>query len=172
MEEFKKIDGYDNYEVSNLGNVRNIDTGKVLKPCINSCGYYIVNLYKDRNRKFFYTHRLIALYFIPNPENLPCIDHIDRDRTNNSISNLRWISKSNNNRNRTKMQNTSSKFIGVCFEKARGKYRAAIRFDNNKKCIGYYEKEEDAGLAFDNFVKQHNLTEFYDLNFPDDVTDI
>ena len=173
MEEiYKKIDGYDNYEVSNLGNVRNIDTGKILKHIDNNHGYLQVGLHKNGTKKFFRIHRLIALYFIPNPEKLPFIDHIDRNRTNNSISNLRWISQSNNLRNITKRQNTSSKFIGVCFDKARGKYRAAIRFDNNKKCIGYYEKEEDAGLAFDNFVKQHNLTEFYDLNFPDDVTDI
>ena len=111
MEEiYKKIDGYDNYEISNFGN-----TGKVLKPCINSCGYYIVNLYKDRNRKSFYTHRLIALYFIPNPDNLPFIDHIDRNRANYSIQNIRWVSYSNNCRNRTKMQNLSSKYIGVIF---------------------------------------------------------
>ena len=167
MEEFKKIEGYDNYEISNMGNVRNIDTNRNLKPGINSCGYYNVDLYKEGTRKTLKIHRLIGFHFIPNPDNLPYIDHIDRNRTNNSISNLRWISKSNNNRNITKRQNTSSKFIGVTFSKREGKYRAQIRFDNKVKNIGYYDKEEEAGRAFDNFVKQHNLTEFYQLNFPE-----
>ena len=166
-EEFKKIDGYDNYEISNLGNVRNIDTGKILKPCINSSSYYHVSLYKKGIEKTLMIHRLVGLYFIPNPENLREIDHIDRIRTNNSITNLRWVSHSNNNRNRPKFKNSSSKFMGVSFHKANGKYVAHIKFDNKVKHIGYYDKEEEAGRAFDNFVKQHNLTDFYTLNFPD-----
>ena len=166
-EEFKKIDDYDNYEISNLGNFRNTDTNRNLKPGKNNRGYLYVNLYKDGIHKNFYIHRLVALYFIPNPENLPCIDHIDRNKTNNSITNLRWISSSNNNRNRPKFKNSLSKYMGVCFDKARGKYRAQIQINNKNKYIGLYETEEDAGRAFDNFVKQHNLTDFYNLNFPD-----
>ena len=167
MEEFKKIEEYENYEISNFGNVRNTDTGRILKPRKNTEGYYIVDLYKNGIMKNFYIHRLIGFAFIPNPENLPCIDHIDRIRTNNLISNLRWISNSNNNRNRPKFKNSSSKYMGVYFHKANGKYVATIRINNKNKYIGLYEKEEEAGRAFDNFVKQHNLTEFYTLNFPD-----
>ena len=169
MEEYKKIDGYDNYEISNLGNVRNIDTGRILKPGKNTHGYYFVNLYKDGIGKMFLVHRLIALHFIPNPDNLPCIDHIDRNRTKNSISNLRWISRSNNQRNKPKKTNASSKYMGVCFHKRRGKHQAYISINNKLKHIGYYETEDKAGRAFDNFVKQHNLTEFYELNFPDNA---
>ena len=167
MEEFKKIDGYDNYEISNLGNVRNTDTGRVFKPCKNRDGYLHVCLSKNGTQKDFRIHRLIALYFIPNPDNLREIDHIDRNKTNNSISNLRWISKSNNLRNRPKKQNTSSKYMGVYFDKKEGKYRAEIRINNKHKYIGNYDKEEDAGKAFDNYIKEHNLTEFYSLNFPE-----
>ena len=166
-EEFKKIDGYDNYEISNQGNVRNSDTGRVLKPIKNRDGYYNVYLCKDGIKKALKIHRLIALHFIPNPDNLLYIDHIDRNRTNNSISNLRWISKSNNNRNITKRQNTSSKFIGVYFKKCAGKYVTHISINNKRKHIGYYEKEEEAGRAFDDYIKEHNLTEFYSLNFPE-----
>ena len=166
-EEFKKIDGYDNYEVSNQGYVRNTDTGRVLKQGKNPNGYYFITLSKNGIGKSFKIHRLIGLYFIPNPENLREIDHIDRNKTNNSISNLRWISHSNNNRNKPKKQNISSKFKGVSFYKGIGKYVARIKINNKNKYIGYYDKEDDAGRAFDNFVKQHNLTEFYTLNFPD-----
>ena len=169
MEEYKKIDGYDNYEISNQGNVRNTDTGKVLKPCKNNMGYLSVTLYKNNIRKTFLIHRLVGYAFIPNPQNLREIDHINQDKANNSISNLRWISKSNNNRNKTKMQNTSSKYMGVYFDKREGKYRAKIRINNKQKHIAYYDKEEEAGSAFDNYVRQHNLTEFYKLNFPDNA---
>ena len=167
MEVFKKIDDYENYEVSNLGNVKNTKTNRILKPGKDTNGYYFIGLYKNNIRKTFLIHRLIGFAFIPNPENLPCIDHIDRMRTNNTISNLRWVSYSNNCRNRPKFKNSSSKYIGVSFSKREGKYRAQIRFDNKVKNIGYYDKEEDAGLAFDNYIKEHNLTEFYQLNFPD-----
>ena len=170
-EEYKKIDGYDNYEISNFGNVRNTDTGRILKTCKNSDGYYHLNLNKNGITKTIKIHRLIALHFIPNPENLREIDHIDQDKVNNSISNLRWISPSNNLRNRTKRQNTSSKYIGVYFHKATGKYQAQINSYIITKHIGYYEKEEDAAKAWDDYIKEHNLTEFCMLNFPDDVTD-
>ena len=169
MEVFKKIEEYENYEISNMGNVRNIVTGRILKPCKNNMGYLSVTLYKNNIRKTFLIHRLVGYAFIPNPQNLTEIDHIDRIRTNNSISNLRWISKSNNNRNKTKMQNTSSKYMGVYFDKREGKYRAKIRINNKQKHIAYYDKEEEAGSAFDNYVRQHNLTEFYKLNFPDNA---
>ena len=168
-EEFKKIDGYDNYEISNQGNVRNSDTGRVLKPIKNCDGYYNVYLCKDGIKKALKIHRLIALHFIPNPDNLPCIDHIDRNRTKNSISNLRWISRSNNQRNKPKKTNASSKYMGVCFYKPNGKHQAYISINNKLKHIGLYETEDDAGKAFDNYVKEHNLSEFYDLNFPDNA---
>ena len=168
MEEvYKKIDGYENYEVSNLGNVKNTKTNRILKPGKDTNGYYFIGLSKNNIRKTFLIHRLIAYAFIPNPENLREIDHINQDKANNSITNLRWVSRSNNCRNKTKKQNSSSKFMGVGFDKRAGKYVAQITINNKVKHIGYYEKEEEASLAFDNFVKQHNLTEFYTLNFPE-----
>ena len=165
---YKKIDDYDNYEISNIGNVRNINTGKVLKPRKNrDDGYFRVNLSKNNIIKDFLIHRLIAYAFIPNPENLREIDHIDQNKTNNSITNLRWVSRSNNCRNRPKFKNSSSKYIGVYFHKANGKYQARISINYKQKYIGIYDKEDDAGKAFDDYIKKHNLTEFYTLNFPD-----
>ena len=167
MEEFKKIEEYDNYEISNFGNVRNTKTGKFLKPRKILDGYLQIGLYKMGITKFFLIHRLVGFAFIPNPENLREIDHIDQDKTNNSITNLRWVSRSNNNRNRPKKQNSSSQYIGVSFDKHAGKYVARIRINNKNKYIGLYETEEDAGKAWDDYVKEHNLSEFYQLNFPD-----
>ena len=164
---YKKIDDYDNYEISNMGNVRNIVTGKVLKQCKNDMGYLSVTLSKNCIRKTFLIHRLIGFAFIPNHDNLPYIDHIDRIKTNNSILNLRWVSRSNNLRNRPKFKNSSSKYMGVYFDKANGKYRAQIRIDNKLIHIGIYDKEENAAKARDAYVKEKNLTEFCQLNFPD-----
>ena len=132
MEEYKKIDGYDNYEISNQGNVRNTDTGRILKLRKNCGGYLDVHLSKNGIGKKFTIHRLIGLYFIPNPQNLREIDHIDQDKANNSITNLRWVSPSNNCRNRPKIKDASSRYMGVCFDKARGKYRAQIR--DRRRC--------------------------------------
>lgn len=90
------ITDFPNYEVSDAGEVRNVITGNVLKGGLDRCGYCRVTL---SDRKVHKVHRLVALHFIENPENKPCVDHIDRDRTNNHVNNLRWATVSENNQN-------------------------------------------------------------------------
>ena len=113
MEEiWKWIDGYENmYQVSNLGRVRSVDRdvycevspnklqhiyGKVLKQGTNHKGYPIVYLSKDGKQKTITVHRLVALTFIENPLNLPQVNHIDGNKTNNNVSNLEWCDNSYN----------------------------------------------------------------------------
>jgi hypothetical protein len=79
---------------------------KLLKPRLEK-GYYKVCLYIDKIPKFFSVHRLLGICFIPNPENKPCIDHIDRDRTNNKLSNLRWATYKENVLNRETKSKTN-----------------------------------------------------------------
>lgn len=74
---------------------------KILKPRLQNSGYLTVNLSKDGKALNKTVHRLVARAFIPNPEGLPEIDHIDGDKTNNMIENLQWISHVENNRKRT-----------------------------------------------------------------------
>jgi hypothetical protein len=95
MEEWKLIEGYENYEVSSHGRVRNNKTGLILKPAYNNCGYIHVSII-NTNKTTRMVHRLVALAFIPNPENKIQIDHIDNDKTNNNISNLRWVTPHEN----------------------------------------------------------------------------
>ena len=98
MEEiWKSIEGYENYSVSNLGNVINITTGKILKQHDNGKGYLHVALYnKQHEGRTIMVHRLVAKAFVPNPENLPQVNHIDECKRNNCADNLEWITSEDN----------------------------------------------------------------------------
>ena len=90
VETFVKIVGFENYEVSNLGKVRNIKSGKVLKPHLNHKGYLKHHLSKNNKLKELFLHRIVATAFIDNPEGKPCVNHIDENKLNNDLSNLEW----------------------------------------------------------------------------------
>lgn len=90
------IKNYPNYEVSSMGRVRSLyrRVPHILKPAVtNSLGHLKVGLYKDGKVKQLFVHRLVAEAFIPNPENKPTVDHIDRDTSNNCVENLRWANQ-------------------------------------------------------------------------------
>ena len=90
VETFVEIEGFENYEVSNLGKVRNIKSGRVLKTSLNNNGYLRLFLCKNNKRKHLYLHRIIATAFIDNPDVKPCVNHIDENKLNNDLSNLEW----------------------------------------------------------------------------------
>lgn len=91
MEEWKEVPGYEGlYEVSNTGNVRSLIKNKIIKGFINRCGYRLVGLTKNGIFKRFQVHRLVAQAFIPNPDNLPQINHKDENPSNNMVDNLEW----------------------------------------------------------------------------------
>ena len=88
---WKKIERNDNYSINKQGQVRNDKTGYIKKPTLNKRnGYLVVDLYKNNQSEKVPIHRLVAEAFIPNPENKLTVDHIDGNRQNNSIDNLRW----------------------------------------------------------------------------------
>lgn len=96
MEEWKSITDFPNYEISSLGNVKNIITGKVLKNSLK-CGYYYISLTNKNCKKTLLVHRLVALAFIENPENKTDVNHKDKNKLNISVSNLEWMSRRENN---------------------------------------------------------------------------
>ena len=95
-EVFLSVPGYEGlYEVSNLGNVKSLRSGKFMKQTCNK-GYKYVSLTKEGKSTCFGVHRLVALTFIPNPLNLPEVNHKDESHDNNCADNLEWCSKKYN----------------------------------------------------------------------------
>ena len=95
-EQWRVIEGYPNYEVSNLGYVRNVKTGKVRKLQMNKFGYQYVGLCLNGKGENHYIHRLVATAFIPNFENKRTVNHINGDKTDNRVENLEWVTDSEN----------------------------------------------------------------------------
>ena len=98
MKEWRDIPGSESfYQVSNLGNVRSIRFNKVRNmKSWDSHGYRAVELCINNNRYTVRVHQLVALAFIPNPENKPEVNHKDRNRSNNNVENLEWVTQSEN----------------------------------------------------------------------------
>lgn len=94
---WKSIENFNNYEISSLGNIRNIKTNKNLKPYLDNKGYLNITLSKNNINKIFKIHRLVALTFIPNFKNKPTVNHIDKNKQNNCILNLEWATMSEQN---------------------------------------------------------------------------
>lgn len=110
-EQFKLINGYENHCVSNCGRVYNIKTSRFVGGPDRD-GYIQVGFRKDGKMQNFKVHRLVLQYFgEPQPEGKGDIDHIDHDRSNNHIENLRWVSKSENHKNRGSYRGVESEYF-------------------------------------------------------------
>lgn len=109
MDTLYDVIGYEGlYKINKNGDVWSCRSNKFLK-LTNDIRYIRVCL----NKKIFYLHRLLAINFIPNPDNLPIIDHIDQNKTNNALENLRWTTTLTNLNNRGKNKNNLSGFKNI-----------------------------------------------------------
>jgi len=144
---WKKIERNNNYSINENGEVRNDVTGAIKKPYLNkSNGYLTVDLYSNNKSVKVTIHRLLAETFLPNPDNKPCVDHKDGNRQNNSLSNLRWATYSDNN----------SRFetVGVRSEKTKVTHYKEKR---NKRGGGHLEwLDVDCILCFDRIIDVAN----------------
>jgi hypothetical protein len=117
VEEWRIVAGFDRYEVSNTGLVRNRQTGLVLRPRIDSHGYLCVILYDQGRRTARKIHKLVANAFIGDSEGR-VVDHISRDKSNNSVSNLRYCSQSDNLRNKSSNKGRAYRFVSTLPDEA------------------------------------------------------
>jgi hypothetical protein len=153
MEIWRIISDFPNYEISNLGNIKNISTGcnlkfSIVKPSKSSNKkhkiYNGVKLVNNKINKNKLVHRLVATTFIPNPDKKMYVDHIDGNTINNVVSNLRWATASENRANC--VQSNVLKHKGI--SKVGTKYRARIQVDDKRKCLGLFETIEQAFDAY------------------------
>lgn len=94
---WKTIEGTNGeYQVSDTGLVRTTKTGRILRPAVSKHGYERVCLFKMDRESRYRVHRLVAMAFIPNPDNLPQVNHIDGNKRNNYVSNLEWVTGEEN----------------------------------------------------------------------------
>lgn len=121
MEIWNNITGFEGYQVSNLGRVKHRD--RILKPR-KSKGYLTVAIWSNKVRKNKLIHRLVAEAFIPNPDNKSEIDHIDADKTNNRVENLRWCTRKENINNPLNL--------------AHFKRYPVVKLNTTGKCLEFY----------------------------------
>ena len=163
LELFKPIDGYDNYFVSNFGNIKNSKKNKIMKLSNDNKGYKIINLSKNGKVKMFKVHRLVGIAFLENVDEKPMIDHIDNNRSNNNVKNLRWCTNQENLANQGKRENNTTGYKGITYNKETKKYRARININGKKKHLGLFKSAEEASRVYNAKAKEiHN--EFYYKN--------
>ena len=156
MENWKDIQGYEGfYQVSDCGNVKSLARDvynprgnvyhleeKILVPLLNSKGYQFVHLYKNGTSKAILIHRLVALAFIPNPENKPMINHKDENPLNNCVNNLEWCTAQYNanygTRNERIIQNRRSYKLG---DNPKAKAVFCVELNKTFDCAKRAEKE-------------------------------
>lgn len=139
MEEWREIQEFPNYSVSNFGNIKNNKTNKVLKLNLKG-GYYNISLINENGQKSFKVHRLVALAFISNPENKSDVNHEDKNKINNNVTNLTWM---------TRKENNQHKSLGLVYKS--NKNKPIIRLNLNNDILDNYNSIEDAGQwAFEN----------------------
>ena len=145
MDEFVSIPDYQDYFINRQGFVlsKRRKKDRILKPRINK-GYYYVSFSINNKTKNFMIHRLLAKMFIPNPNNYLCVDHINRNRQDNRLENLRWCTKTENNQNMSIRKTNKSGYKHISWYTTQQRW--VVKIGRNKKllCAHTFIKLEDA----------------------------
>lgn len=151
------------YKASNLGRIKSLKRKRVkkdliLKPKSGYNGYIFVTLCCKGVKTKYTVHTLIAICFLNHKPNgfKSVIDHIDENKINNNVNNLRIISHRNNVSRG--MDRGVSKYVGVFFDKNAGKYRSCIRYSGIRKYLGTFNSEDEAHKAY---LKELNKLDEY-----------
>lgn len=128
---------YSEYDISTLGNIRNVKTGYVFSNAKSASGYTLAYLKCDNgDRKMFCIHTLVARMFIPNPDGKKTVDHIDKNRSNNKVENLRWATMLEQSNNRTQRVD-------------KGSNRAVFQINSQGDVVKKWNSIKDIALKFD-----------------------
>lgn len=154
-EQWKTLEMYPDYEVSSSGNVRSLKHGKhrILKPRPSSDGYYSIVTCMNGKEASHRIHRLVALSFLPNPNNYTQVDHINRDITDNRVENLRWVTPSQNSLNTHRHYREN---YGVYWKKQFGFYQVIVTHEGKLKSLGCTPDIEKAREIRDSFLSSTN----------------
>ena len=156
--EWRTITEASNYEVSTNGQVRNRTTKKILKGRLSKNGYLQVSIKIDATQKFCnrYIHRLVALHFIQNPNNKREVNHIDGNKENNTLSNLEWVTSSENQKHRHLIGNkkTSNRHIGMFNKKG----KMVKDFNSILEAVAYFNKTSRVNI--DNALQGKQYTAY------------
>lgn len=171
VEIWRDVPGFEGrYQASNNGRIRSLLSSKILRPARNSSGYLTVNLYdgsSPRNPKSHCVHDLILATFIGTKPAGMHADHIDRNRLNNAIGNLRYAAPVQNAANSVHKKRGSVRFgstyRGVC-KTDTGRYQAKLRSGSNRYHLGTFDSAESAAKAYDAKAVEV-MGEFAVLNF-------
>jgi hypothetical protein len=150
QEIWKTIKDYPNYEVSSFGKIRNLRTGRLLSTTkLNRDGYNTVGLYKNKGKQFrkcVSIHLFVAKAFLKKVRGKDFVNHIDKNKTNNHMDNLRYVTHQEANMgNRISSRNTSG-FKGVSLNKERNQWQAYLSINYKQLSLGYYDSK-DAAIA-------------------------
>lgn len=153
-EEWKKISDYEDYEISNFGRIKSYKQNKngiITLGNKDKKGYLTKTLCNEEGRKTFKVHRLVAKAFIPNPLNLPQINHKDEDKTNNRADNLEWCDNLYNHHYGTKIERTAE--ANRCCPTTSKKVYSIDEENNIEYFDSIGEAERITGLPHSNIVR-------------------
>jgi hypothetical protein len=147
------IPGFERYDISegHPHDVTHVASGRVRRWTLSYDGYYQTSFYKDGRRHTVRRARLIALCWIPNPEGKLTIDHINRDRADDRVDNLRWATHAEQTQNRgpaSMRRDNTSGVRGVNWYKQSAKWQAQITVDGTRLHLGYFDGIHDAEAAY------------------------
>jgi hypothetical protein len=147
----KDIPGYDDYAITDCGKVWSYKRNRFLTIRLDKDGYEIVNLSIKGKQKIGKIHRLVLLAFIGKDQDKTSVDHIDNIKTNNHLSNLRWVTQQENEHNRKHAK-------GYYWNKIAQKWKAQIIINNKHIHLGLYQTEDEARQAYLDAKKIHHPT--------------
>lgn len=165
---FKEIPNFEMYKISKKGKISNVRN--IMKTYINNSGYECIKFTVNGKRTSHLIHRLVALVYLPNPNDEPTVNHKDGNKLNNNVENLEWCSYSKNILHaRTTGLNPynlpskgiklgkNSKYFNVTYDKARDKWKSCIRHEGKNYGQKRFNTEEEAALFVNETIKKYGL---------------